>query len=161
MLHFPPYHRYFIGKVDPTQLTNIPLTFRSMQDTFAFYQLLGNAESALESRFTEPLVSLHSINQLTLKNRIVQLCSATSWWHFILHVKFKETLKLHAYNLVRSTLNLKRFRYNSQWMIPLGFLPDGYDLYTSFASKVFDNSVVIYEDTNLIKVMEVEVKGQN
>ena len=54
--------RYFTGKVDPTQLTNMHWRFRFMQDTFVFYQLLGNDRSALESKFTEPPVSLFNLN---------------------------------------------------------------------------------------------------
>ena len=33
-----------------------------MQDTFVFYQLLGNDRSALESKFTEVPVSLFNLN---------------------------------------------------------------------------------------------------
>ena len=33
-----------------------------MQDTSVFYQLLGNDRSALESKFTEPPVSLFNLN---------------------------------------------------------------------------------------------------
>ena len=48
--------------MDPTQLTNMHWKFRFMQDTFVFSQLLGNDLSALESRFTEPSVSLLQLN---------------------------------------------------------------------------------------------------
>ena len=48
--------------MDPTQLTNMHWKFRFMQDTFVFYQLLGNDLSALELRFTEPPVSLLKLN---------------------------------------------------------------------------------------------------
>ena len=33
-----------------------------MQDTFVFYQLLGNDQSAVELRFTEPSVSFLQLN---------------------------------------------------------------------------------------------------
>ena len=36
-----------------------------MQDTFVFFQLLGKVKSASELRFTDPLVSLLSINEFT------------------------------------------------------------------------------------------------
>ena len=55
-------YRCFTDKVDPTQLTNMHWKFRFMQDTFVFYQLLGNDLSALELRFTEPPVSLLKLN---------------------------------------------------------------------------------------------------
>ena len=52
----------FTGKVDPTQLTNMLWKFWFMQDTFVFYQLLGNDQSAVELRITEPPVSLLQLN---------------------------------------------------------------------------------------------------
>ena len=48
--------------MDPTQLTNMLWKFWFMQDTFVFYQLLGNDQSAVELRFTEPSVSLLQLN---------------------------------------------------------------------------------------------------
>ena len=44
-----------------------------MQDTFVFFQLLGKVKSASELRFTDPLVSLLSINELTITKRMVKL----------------------------------------------------------------------------------------
>ena len=44
-----------------------------MQDTFVFFQLLGKVKSASELRFTDPLVSLLSMNELTITKRIVKL----------------------------------------------------------------------------------------
>ena len=44
-----------------------------MQDTFVFFQLLGKVKSASELRFTDPLVSLLSINKLTITKRMVKL----------------------------------------------------------------------------------------
>ena len=44
-----------------------------MQDTFVFFQLLGKVKSASGLRFTDPLVSLLSVNELTIKARIVEL----------------------------------------------------------------------------------------
>ena len=43
-----------------------------MQDTFVFFQLLGKVKSASELRFTDPLVSLLSINELTITKRMVK-----------------------------------------------------------------------------------------
>ena len=44
-----------------------------MQDTFVFFQLLGKLLSVSELRFMDPLVSLLSINELTIKKRMVEL----------------------------------------------------------------------------------------
>ena len=44
-----------------------------MQDTFVFFQLLGKVKSASELRFTDPLVSLLSMNELTITKRMVKL----------------------------------------------------------------------------------------
>ena len=44
-----------------------------MQDTFVFFQLLGKVKSASELRFTDPLVSFLSINELTITKRMVKL----------------------------------------------------------------------------------------
>ena len=44
-----------------------------MQHTFVFFQLLGKVKSASELRFTDPLVSLLSINELTITKRMVKL----------------------------------------------------------------------------------------
>ena len=47
-------------------------------------------------------------------------------------------------------LKRKRIRYNSYRVVPLGFVPKGYDLYVSFHKcfkKCFENSVVISEET--------------
>ena len=44
-----------------------------MQDTFVFFQLLGKVKSASELRFTDPLVSLLSINELKITKRMVKL----------------------------------------------------------------------------------------
>ena len=44
-----------------------------MQDTFVFFQLLGKVKSASGLRFTDPLVSLLSINELTITKRMVKL----------------------------------------------------------------------------------------
>ena len=44
-----------------------------MQDTFVFFQLLGKVKSASELRFTDPLVSLLSTNELTITKRMVEL----------------------------------------------------------------------------------------
>ena len=43
-----------------------------MQDTFVFFQLLGKVKSASELRFTDPLVSLLSIDELTITKRMVK-----------------------------------------------------------------------------------------
>ena len=43
-----------------------------MQDTFVFFQLLGKLLSVSELRFMDPLVSLLSINELTIKKRMVE-----------------------------------------------------------------------------------------
>ena len=43
-----------------------------MQDTFVFFQLLGKVKSASELRFTDPLVSLLSMNELTITKRMVK-----------------------------------------------------------------------------------------
>ena len=59
---FSLFYRYFTGTVDPTQLTNMLWKFWFMQDTFVFYQLLGNDQSAVELRFTEPSVSFLQLN---------------------------------------------------------------------------------------------------
>ena len=67
------FGRNFAGKVDLTQLTNIHWKFQFMQDTFVFFQLLGKVISVSELRFTDPLVSLLSVNELTIKARIVEL----------------------------------------------------------------------------------------
>ena len=67
------FGRNFAGKVDPTQLTNIHWEFQFMQDTFVFFQLLGKLLSVSELRFMDPLVSLLSINELTIKKRMVEL----------------------------------------------------------------------------------------
>ena len=65
--------RNFAGKVDPTKLTNIHWKFQFMQDTFVFFQFLGKVVSVSELRFTDQLVSLLSINELTIKKRMVEL----------------------------------------------------------------------------------------
>ena len=44
-----------------------------MQDTFVFFQFLGKVVSVSELRFTDLLVSLLSINELTIKKRMVEL----------------------------------------------------------------------------------------
>ena len=44
-----------------------------MQDTFVFFQFLGKVVSVSELRFTDQLVSLLSINELTIKKRMVEL----------------------------------------------------------------------------------------
>ena len=67
------FGRNFAGKVDLTQLTNIHWKFQFMQDTFVFFQLLGKVISVSELRFTDPLVSLLSVNELTIKARMVEL----------------------------------------------------------------------------------------
>ena len=59
--------------MDPTQLTDIHWKFQFMQDTFVFFQLLGKLLSVSELRFMDPLVSLLSINELTIKKRMVEL----------------------------------------------------------------------------------------
>ena len=49
-----------------------------MQDTFVFFQLLGKLLSVSELRFMDPLASLLSINELTIKKRMVELF----WCHW-------------------------------------------------------------------------------
>ena len=51
---------------------NIHWKFQFMQDTFVFFQLLGKVISVSELRFTDSLVSLLFINELTITKRMIE-----------------------------------------------------------------------------------------